>query len=118
MERKDIYVGMKVKVFDVNGRRLGQPDEGWDGEVVAVRRTKCDIEYGSGDPRQRTFDIDSQHVEDNYRHRYFRTLEEAETVARTSAARAVINDKIVREGMSRIPLEKLEAIAAILQEET
>jgi hypothetical protein len=116
MDRKDIYVGMKVKVFDVNSRRSGQPDGGWDGTVTAVRRTKCDIDYG--DARQRTFGIESQHVEDAYRHRYFRTLEEAETVARTSAARAVINDKIVREGMSRIPLEKLEAIAAILQEET
>lgn len=117
MERKDIYVGMKVKVFDVNGRRLGQPDGGWDGEVVAVRRTKCDIEYGRGGRGERTFDIDSQRIEDNFGHRYFRTLEEAETVARTSAAREVINEKIVREGMSRIPLEKLEAIAAILTSE-
>lgn len=115
MDRKDIFVGMKVKVFDVNSRRSGQPDGGWDGEVVAVRRTKCDIDYG--DARQRTFGIESQHVEDGYRHRFFRTLEEAELLDRRSAAREVINEHLVHGPLSAVPLEKLEAIAAILTSE-
>lgn len=114
MERKDIYVGMKVKVFDVNGRRLGQPDGGWDGEVVAVRRTKCDIEYVGG-RGQRTFDIASQHVEDAFRHRYFQTLEEADLARRRAAVRKVINAKFIQGSLSDIPLEKLEAIVAILE---
>lgn len=116
MERKDIFVGMKVKVFDVNSRRSGQPDGGWDGEVVAVRRTKCDIDYG--DPRQRTFDITSQHVEDGYRHRFFRTLEEADLARRRTAAReTVMESGLGRGDLSAISLEKLEAVAAILTAE-
>lgn len=32
-------VGDKVKVFDINGHRHGQPEGGWDGEIVKVGRT-------------------------------------------------------------------------------
>lgn len=115
MDKKDIHVGMKVKVFDVNSRRSGQPDGGWDGTVTAVRRTKCDIDYG--DSRQKTFDIESQHVEDHFRHRFFRTLEENDRAQRYSAARQMIVDSGLTNGnISQVPLEKLEAIAAILAE--
>jgi len=116
MERKDIYVGMKVKVFDVNSRRSGQPGGGWDGTVTAVRRTKCDIEYG--DPGRITFDIDRQRIEDGYGHRFFRTLEEADHEERYSAAKKIIvNSGLTKGDLSHIPVEKLEAIAKILQED-
>lgn len=116
MNKKDIYVGMKVKVFDVNSRRTGQPDSGWDGVVTAVRRTKCDIDYG--DPRQYTFDIERQRIEDDYGHRYFKTLEQADHDERYSAAKEVIYASGLGKGdLTQIPLVKLEAIAALLGEE-
>ena len=34
----DIKVGDEVLVFDVNGRRMGQPEGGWPGEVTKVGR--------------------------------------------------------------------------------
>jgi len=115
VNRQDIFVGMKVKVFDVNNRRSGQPDSGWDGVVSAVRRTKCDIDYG--DP-QRTFDIERQRVEDGYGHRFFKTLQEAEADERYNAAKKVIVASGLTKGdVTRIPLHKLEAIAAILEGE-
>lgn len=116
MNKKDIYVGMKVKVFDVNSRRTGQPDSGWDGVVTAVRRTKCDIDYG--DPKQYAFDIERQRIEDGYGHRYFKTLEEADRDSRYSAAKEVILASGLGKGdLTQIPLVKLEAIAALLGEE-
>lgn len=116
MNKQDIYVGMKVKVFDVNGRRIGQPDSGWDGVVTAVRRTKCDIDYG--DPRRYAFDIERQRIEDGYAHRYFKTLEEADHDERYGAAKAAILASGLGKGdLTQIPLVKLEAIAALLGEE-
>ena len=35
----DLKVGDRVQVFDVNGRRMGQPEGGWDGTVAKVGRT-------------------------------------------------------------------------------
>lgn len=114
MNRQDIYEGMKVKVFDVNNSRAGQPGGGWDGTVTAVRRTKCDIDYG--EPRQKTFDIERQRVEDGYSHRFFKTLEQAEQDDRYGAAKAVIVDSgLTRGNVGDIPLHKLEAIAEILK---
>jgi hypothetical protein len=121
MDKKDMYVGMKVKVFDVNTRRMGQPDGGWDGVVTNIRRTKCTIDYsGSRGGSDSVFDIEYQRVEDRYGHRTFKTLEQADRSARESAARAVLKAHGLHEDfghVSKLSLEKLEAVAAALEAE-
>jgi hypothetical protein len=116
VNKADMHVGMSVKVFDINGSRLGQPDGGWDGEVTSVRRTQCTIRYG--DHYEDNFEIERQGIVDRYGHRSFKTIEQAEESARRSAANGVFRKHHLSvTGYELLPLHKMEAIARILEGE-
>lgn len=112
MERGDLTVGQPVKVFDRNGTRAGQPLGGWDGTVVKVKREYVEIDYPRGQ-RIRDFLIRTQHDKTGFRN--FRTLEQDEESNRWSAARAVLLKYGMVPSMG-IPIDKMERIAAILEE--
>lgn len=40
-----LEVGDTVHVFDINGRRTGQPENGWIGRVTKVGRSLVTVEY-------------------------------------------------------------------------
>lgn len=78
-------VGDKVRVFDVNGRHMGQPAGGWPGEVTKVGRTVVYITYGARrDPQP--FSIANRRSNDRYRHKSWRTVAEVEAQDRRDAA--------------------------------
>ena len=45
MTDRIVSAGDAVKVFDVNGHRNGQPEDGWDGTVLKVGRVLVHIDY-------------------------------------------------------------------------
>jgi hypothetical protein len=105
----EIKVGDEVRIFDVNGRRMGQPEDGWPGNVVKVGRKLADIEYGG---RTRTFRIDEGRSNDNYGHQFFKTLEQVSLDERFDRA----TDSLERCGIElirghRLTLEQIEALA-------
>lgn len=74
MKLTDLVVGDPVKVFDVNGRHIGQPEGGWDGTVVHIGRKLITVEYG---PHRKKFRLDSGTVNDKYEHQHILTVSEA-----------------------------------------
>lgn len=71
----EIKVGDEVKVFDVNGHRFGQPEDGWDGIVVKVGRKLVDIKYNFCTKK---FRLDTRSANDAFKHQYFKTQTEVE----------------------------------------
>lgn len=70
-------VGDTVKVFDVNGKRRGQPEGGWDGKVLKVGRKLVTIEYPGGRWGGRQFRLEDGRANDTYgSHTLFLTLPE------------------------------------------
>lgn len=83
----DLKPGDAVKVFDVNGRRMGQPEGGWDGTVVKVGRKLAYIDYPGGYGRgPRAFRLDTRRSNDGYAHRSVKTPDEASADAALAAA--------------------------------
>lgn len=73
-----LEVGEQVRIFDVNGKRLGQPVEGWPGEIVKVGRKLAHIHYNGG---VRTFDIETRQRNDDFHHQRFETSEDRQRSA-------------------------------------
>lgn len=106
-------VGDPVKVFDVNGARQGQPEDGWDGEVVKVGAKLVTIKYSHG--YTVVFRLDTGHANDKYQHQWFLTLPEAELSRRRVAAREVLRaHHVTLEPRCSLDLETLEDLAAVL----
>ena len=84
-----VKVGDKVKVFDINEKRVGQPEGGWDGEVIKVGRALVTITYGRYF-RSVVFRLDSRSTNDAYGHQSFKTLKRAATDERYRKARQVL----------------------------
>jgi hypothetical protein len=85
-----IEVGDEVRVFDVNSpaQRRNEPDPGVPGEVVHVARTLVTItshNYGT-----MKFRLDTQRVNDNYGHQWFRTPEQVAEDQRVRAGLAAL----------------------------
>ena len=108
----DLKVGDEVRVFDINGRRMGQPDGGWQGTVTKVGRTLVYVDYGH---RNGQFRIDTGRANDSYGHRYFKTLEQAASDARLSHALARLKGGPVRlESGHRLTVEQIERLADLV----
>jgi hypothetical protein len=109
----DIKLGDEVRVFDVNGRRMGQPEGGWPGTVVRVGRKLADIKYGG---RVDTFRIDDRQANDKYGHQSFQTLKEAALDARRDAALKTLRDRRVSLGHGNtFTVEQIEKLADLVR---
>lgn len=66
-------IGDTVRVFDVNGRRLNMPEDGWEGTVTNVGRKYISVSYNH---RVRKFVIETGTVNDRYGHQYIMSDDE------------------------------------------
>lgn len=110
-----LQVGDEVCVFDVNGNRMGQPDGGWIGKVVKVGRTLVYIEYGA---RTDKFEIDTGKRPDSYRHRSFKTVQQAADDQLRQAAETSLSDLgviIEWRVRSQLSADQMEAIAGLVR---
>lgn len=109
-----LKVGDPVKVFDINGIRMGQPPGGWDGVVAKVGRKLVTVEYGCS---RKVFRLDSGRANDDFGHQSVQTVEQAAEDARRQAV-------LDRLGSSGIKVERgfthstdtLEALVAVLDQ--
>lgn len=115
-----VQPGDEVRVFDVNGRRMGQLEGGWPGRVVKVGRTRVYIAYAgaafgkqeAGEP----FSLETGKRIDAYGHRWFKTLAQAEQDARREAARKILRDHgIILDWDRQFSVEQAEQLAAVVQ---
>lgn len=103
--------GDEVRVFDVNGSRMGQPKEGWRGVVVKVGRKLVTIGYGK---RTGVFRLDDQKINDRYGNRWFATLEQAEQKARRERAINVLRSHGINLDVGhKLTLEQIEQLASV-----
>jgi len=113
---EELTFRQEVRVFDVNGKRMGQPEGGWRGEVVKVGRKLVHIEYGER-LQADAFRIDDGRKNDNYGHRYFLTLDQVALRDREHSARTVLREhRISVDFGADITLEQLEALAAVFEQ--
>lgn len=103
--------GQEVRVFDVNGSRVGQPEGGWIGEVSSVGRKLFYVNYAG---KLDSFRMENGRRADIYGNRYVQTLDQVNHRIRAEHARATL----LRHGFDltypRPPLAKLEAVASLL----
>lgn len=76
-----------VKVFDVNGKRNGQPEGGWQGQVTKVGKKLVTVKYNHSVD---TFRIETGFVNDRYGHQYILTLEEYNEKQLATKARSTL----------------------------
>lgn len=111
-----LKVGDKVHVTDVNCGRGGYPKEGWFGEVVKLGSKLVTLTYGTNGEYTETFRIVERHRQDALHHRTYQTLAEHQEGLRRGAALNVLRDHdMIGGGARRLPIDKLEAIAEILE---
>lgn len=115
MAARLVSAGDPVKVFDAyNGRRHGQPEDGWDGEVVKVGTKLVHIRYGRYDETEK-FRLDTQVVNDQYERLHFRTMPQMEELRRSQAALALLATHGLRlDSWRTLPVDVLEQLAAVL----
>lgn len=112
-----LKVGDEVRVFDVNGNRLGQPEGGWVGTVTKVGRKLVTIQTGDGYNGEKQYRLEDQMANDNYGHRRFKTLEQAAQDERRAEAMDVLRNAGINFGYRAIPftVDQLEELAALVQ---
>lgn len=120
MSLYDLKPGDPVKVFDVNGRRYGQPEDGVDGEVVKVGRKLITVKHSRWNTQ--VFRLENGIANDNYGHQWIRTLEEAADLIRRAELRQSMRKlgleiKIGRS-FSTDTMEKLVQVLENAKEET
>ena len=106
-----IQVGDEVRVFDVNGRRMNQPEGGWIGHVKNVGRTLAHIDYPGGRGTEGFKLSDGQRPGGR---RWFKTLDRVARDDRMCAAQ----DILIAVGVelnyrNRLTLEQIEALAEV-----
>lgn len=105
-------VGDEVRVFDVNGRRKGQPEGGWPGTVIKVGRQLVTIQF---DTKTQQFRIDTRAANDGYEHQSFKTPDEARLNQRRDVALRVLRARGVRLASDHdLTTVEVEALAAVL----
>ncbi len=111
-----IAVGDEVRVFDVNGPRVGQPAGGWVGRVTKIGRVNAHIEYPGAYPGATdAFRLATRTKADAYGHRTFQTPAEVEAAQRLQRARGVLRDAgLTVEYGTELDVETLEELAAVI----
>lgn len=112
---EDVAVGDRVQVFDVNGRRAGQPPGGWDGTVVRKGHKLIDVEFGHTTQTYR-IDTGQWNNRDFATHSWIRTPEEAQRNQRRGEALTRIRELGFNDtGRVSHSLETLEAVVKTLE---
>lgn len=108
----DLKVGEPVRVFDINGSRMGQPSGGWEGTVTKVGRKLITVHYGR---RSKVFRLDTGVANDDYGHVHVETVEQATEGRRRSALVQRLREGglEIRFGHS-VSTETLAALVAVL----
>jgi len=113
MNDKKFNEGDEVRVFDLNGKRQGQPEHGWPGRVEKVGRSLVTIAYAHGTQK---FKMSDQRSNDAYGHQYFKTVKQAELDLRRQKATGVLRDYgIMLSTRSNMTLSGLESIVELLE---
>lgn len=110
-----LKVGDEVRVFDVNGKRIGQPEDGWIGTVTKVGRTLVYIEYAG---RTDKFEMATGTGPDAYRHRSFLTAQHAADTARRRAAEDSLREfgiTVAYPKRDHFTTDQLEALADLVR---
>ncbi|MGS2645884.1 beta barrel domain-containing protein [Streptosporangium sp. G12] len=71
------HVGQEVRVFDVDGAEMGQPEGGWPGKVIKVGRRYATVSYRG---RTGQFLLGTGRINDAYGHQWIMTLEQVEAL--------------------------------------
>lgn len=110
-------VGQAVRIFDVNGKRLGQPEDGWPGHVTEVGRKLVTVEEDDGWPNPTQYRIETGQKNDNYGHRYIKTPEQSAWDERKRASVAFLHQHGLEVGRKfDLDVTVLEAIADVIRE--
>ena len=123
MDMTGVQLHEKVRVFDVNGKRKGQPEGGWEGEVTRVGRTLFDVtfSYANGSRRQTlTFTKESGRTNDKYGHQYVQTSARVRgkpsgAVRRSRSSAAPGSPTAAPGSTPEISTTLLEAIAMVIE---
>jgi sulfite reductase beta subunit-like hemoprotein len=108
----DIKAGDEVRVFDVNGKRMGQPEGGWPGTVEKVGRKLVDIRYRG---RVQSFRLDTRRSNDGYAHQSFKTPEQAAVDGRHARAADFLQECRISMPYTAYSAEQLEALADLVR---
>lgn len=110
----NLTVGQKVKVYD----NIGQSLSVHDGSVMKIGRKLVTIQwdFGGFSPTDSVFRIEEGTENDNYEHRWFKTLEQAESDDRLAEARKVLRDADIPVGFRCVLTNsQIEELAAIVK---
>jgi hypothetical protein len=109
--------GDRVQVFDVNGKRMGQPEGGWDGTVTKVGRQLIYVDYpGARGVNGDAFRLDSGLRNDQYCHQSIQTVEQAaENLRRDSVIERLREGGLELTRRVEISTDTLEAVLAALE---
>lgn len=106
--------GDEVRVFDVNGRVMGQPEGGWVRRVQKVGRSLVHVESVAGRGSD-SYRIKDGRANDRWEHRHIETLEQYEKRAKAEAVRAVLWSVGLDSHRSKLSEGHLQAIAELVQ---
>ncbi|TMR10080.1 hypothetical protein ETD86_40870 [Nonomuraea turkmeniaca] len=108
-----LKVGDEVRIFDVNAKRMGQPEGGWVGKVTKVGRTLITVHYSGG--YKKVFRRDDGYANDNYRHQHIETPEMAARKTQREDAIATLRSHGIDLAYGhRFTNEHLEQMIALL----
>lgn len=115
MAGSEIKVGDEVRVFDVNGRRMGMPEGGWPGTVLKVGRSLVTIQA----PRcGGVFRLDTRRSNDSWAHGSFMTVEEAAESVRYEKASETLRElgiQIIAKCEGDFTAADLEALVKLVR---
>lgn len=108
-----LTVGQEVRVFDVNGKRNGMPEDGYPGRVVRVGRRLVTISQDAGDPG-RVFRLEDGRANDSRGHQWFLTLPQVDEMLRYRAAKGILRARGVELSPAHsFTLDQVEALAGV-----
>jgi hypothetical protein len=119
MSLYDLKVGDRVQVFESNGRRSGQPEGGWDGEVTKKGNKLLTVKWRWSET---VFRLDTgQFNSKSYSHFYHvKTVEKAAADLRRNGLLGKLRNlglEIRFDRKSEFTTDKLEAVVKVLEEE-
>ena len=112
----EVKVGDTLRVFDVNGRRRGEPNDGCEGLVVKAGPKLLHVTYNG---HTLAFRRETGATNDNYGHQYLRTAEQvADDMARDEAWAILRTHGLSRDfGRGGLSTPALQAIAKICEDD-
>lgn len=114
MDKLNVNVGDKVRVYDINGKREGWGD-GVEGTVTKVGRALFTVEHRQARPGGQVFKLEGGWANDKWGHRWVETEEQFAARKRRDDAVTMLESRGIRlepTSKGRLTTEILEALAA------